>query len=96
MQAVLGWINGLFETFAIKRVDDRPIGLRHLGDVSNNDVLNHLSTPATPLPSFKPTLSKKGAINTPPAFAYTPPLTFNYQRYQEITSIKRYPGYPRR
>jgi hypothetical protein len=96
--SILGCFTALFEGFAIKTDTDRPIGLKQVTTFSDDELLNQLSSPIGPLPSFQPTLSKNAMskAKVAPAFVHVPPANYNYQNYQDYFRQQQYPQFPSR
>ncbi len=90
--SLLGCIRAIFEGLAFKGESDRPIGLKHFAmEICHDELLNQLANPISPLPQFKPTISRKALEKAAPAFTQVPAGSYNYENYVDFFRPKGYP-----
>lgn len=87
--SLLGSLAAMVENFVFKSTDDRPIGLKAFCEYSDEELLNHLTQPISPVPTLKPTFSKKALSKAAPAFAPMHSASYSFQEYKNPFTAQR-------
>lgn len=82
----MSWIEFLStiaQRMVLKPESNRPIGLRPFHELSDDDVLNHLSKPSLGIPQFSGSNYKKVLAKPAPSFVKVAPAAYSYQNYRD-------------